>query len=53
MHQIYRGPSVRLMAAHIETVNPATGRTIGSVPDMDGAQVRQAVQRASRVAEVI
>jgi acyl-CoA reductase-like NAD-dependent aldehyde dehydrogenase len=34
------------MAATIDTIDPTTGRTIGSVPDMDEAQVRQAVQRA-------
>jgi len=32
--------------ARIETINPSTLQTIGSVPDMDEAQVRQAVQRA-------
>src|SRR5437763_5811141 len=32
--------------ATIETINPTTGKSIGSVPDMEDAQVRQAVQRA-------
>src|SRR5437763_2454777 len=32
--------------ATIETINPTTGQTIGTVPDMEDAQVRQAVQRA-------
>src|SRR3954449_9042234 len=32
--------------ATIETINPTTGQSIGSVPDMEDAQVRQAVQRA-------
>ncbi|MBV8305366.1 MAG: aldehyde dehydrogenase family protein [Acidimicrobiia bacterium] len=32
--------------ATIETINPTTGQSIGSVPDMEEAQVRQAVQRA-------
>ena len=34
------------MSTRIETLNPATGRPIGSVPDMDEAEVREAVQRA-------
>ncbi len=34
------------LVATIEDINPATGQTIGAVPDMDDAQVRQAVQRA-------
>ncbi|HLF99318.1 MAG TPA: aldehyde dehydrogenase family protein [Acidimicrobiia bacterium] len=33
-------------AAVIESWNPATGELVGTVPDMDDAQVRQAVQRA-------
>src|SRR3954470_16639334 len=32
--------------ATIETINPTTGQSIGSVPDMEDAQVRQAVERA-------
>src|SRR5438270_6647079 len=32
--------------ATIETINPTTGQSIGSVPDMEDVQVRQAVQRA-------
>ena len=32
--------------ATIETINPTTGQSLGSVPDMEDAQVRQAVQRA-------
>src|SRR5947209_13824585 len=32
--------------ATIETINPTTGQSIGSVPDMEDAKVRQAVQRA-------
>ena len=34
------------MAATFDTIDPTTGRTIATVPDMDEAQVRQAVQRA-------
>ena len=34
------------MSGQIETINPTTGRTIGTVPDMEESQVRQAVQRA-------
>lgn len=30
----------------VESYNPATGELVGTVPDMDAAQVRQAVQRA-------
>src|SRR5438270_7767019 len=32
--------------ATIETINPTTGQSIGSVPDMEDVEVRQAVQRA-------
>src|SRR3954451_20299226 len=32
--------------ATFETINRTTGKSIGSVPDMEDAQVRQAVQRA-------
>ncbi|MCU1448162.1 MAG: aldehyde dehydrogenase [Acidimicrobiales bacterium] len=32
--------------ATIETVNPTTGESIGTVPDMEESEVRQAVQRA-------
>src|SRR5437868_632091 len=32
--------------ATIETVNPTTGESMGSVPDMEASEVRQAVQRA-------
>jgi acyl-CoA reductase-like NAD-dependent aldehyde dehydrogenase len=35
-----------MTAARIETINPSTLETIGSVADMDAAEVRQAVQRA-------
>src|SRR5437588_588880 len=35
-----------MTAARIETINPSTLETIGSVADMDDAEVRQAVQRA-------
>lgn len=35
----------------IEAANPATGEVFGSVPVMDEAQVRQAVQRARRAQE--
>src|SRR4051812_49981810 len=38
--------------ATIETINPSTGETIGSVPDMEDAQVRQAVQRARAAARI-
>src|SRR5690348_3115762 len=38
-------PNLSYMAT-IETINPTTGQSIGSVPDMEDAQVRQAVQRA-------
>src|SRR5947209_1682296 len=38
-------PNLAFMAT-IETINPTTGESIGSVPDMEDAQVRQAVQRA-------
>ena len=34
------------MSGRLDTVNPATLEVIGSVPDMDEGEVRQAVQRA-------
>src|SRR5438132_12308874 len=38
--------------ATIETINPTTGKSIGSVPDMEDAQVRQAVQRARAASRI-
>jgi len=38
--------------ATIETINPSTGESLGHVPDMEEAQVRQAVQRARAAARI-